>query len=76
MSKNLQKRKRKNLVKKKGEIFFFTSSSISFVCDAERQKRTRPSTNGVAGNPTVTTATPRFNISRLNALKQKRNTHF
>lgn len=45
-----------------------TSSSISLVCDAERQKRTRPRTKGVAGKPTVTTETPRFNISRLKAL--------
>jgi len=53
-------------------IVKFTSSSISFVCDAERQKRTRPRINGVAGKPTVTTATPRFNISRLNALEKNK----
>ena len=45
-----------------------TSSSISLVCEADRQKRTRPRTKGVAGKPTVTTETPRFNISRLKAL--------
>ena len=47
-------------------------SSISFVCEALRQNLTRDSVSGVAGNPTVTTAMPRFNISLLKAL-QKQN---
>ncbi len=52
--------------------FFFTWSSISFVWPAERQKRTRDSVNKVAGKPTVTTAQPRFNISRLTALEKNK----
>ena len=48
-----------------------TWSNISFVWPAERQKRTRDSVRCVAGKPTVTTAQPRFNISRLTALKNK-----
>ena len=50
-----------------------TWSSISFVWPAEIQKRTRDSVSRVAGNPTVTTAQPRFNISRLTALETRSN---
>ena len=45
-------------------------SSISFVCDALIQKRTRDSVRLVAGKPTITTAMPLLSISWLNALRK------
>lgn len=46
-----------------------TSSIITLVWAADRQNLALDSMIGVAGNPTTTVATPRFNISRPNALK-------
>ena len=42
-------------------------SKSALVCAADTQKRTRASSSGVAGKPTVTTAKLRFNASRLKA---------
>lgn len=47
-----------------------TLSSISLVCDAERQILALPSISEVAGKPTMTTATFLFSISREKALQQ------
>ena len=41
-----------------------TLSSIFLVCDAEMQKRKRPSVSLVAGNPAITEATPRSSSLR------------
>jgi len=65
----------------RGEVCFYdcpvyrrkeavTWSSMRLSWAAERQKRARDSMIGVAGNPTTTTAIPRFRHSRPNALKQ------
>lgn len=51
-----------------------TLSSCSFVCDAERQKRMRPSMRGVAGKPTPTVAIFLVRKVRTTAL-QKQHTH-
>ena len=47
-----------------------TLSSISVVCDADRQILALASISEVAGNPTMTTATPLLSISREKALEQ------
>jgi len=50
-----------------------TSSIICGVWAADKQNRARDSMMGVAGKPTTTVATPRFSISRPNALQSNRN---
>lgn len=46
-----------------------TSSSISFVCAADKQNLARDSIMGVAGKPTTTIPSPLFKHSLPNALK-------
>lgn len=46
-----------------------TSSNISFVCEADRQKRALHLVIGVAGKPTTTTPIPLFRLSLENFLK-------
>lgn len=49
---------------------WFTWSSMSLVCAADRQKRARASVMGVAGKPTTTTPILRSSISRAKALER------
>ena len=51
-----------------------TFSSICGVWAADKQNLERDSIIGVVGKPTTTTAMPRANISRLNALTNKKKT--
>jgi len=51
-------------------VIHLTLSSISLVCEAERQILALASISEVAGNPAMTTATLLFNISREKALQQ------
>ena len=51
-------------------VIHLTLSSISMVCEAERQILALASISEVAGNPAMTTATFLFNISREKALQQ------
>jgi len=51
-------------------VIHLTLSSISLVCEAERQILALASISEVAGNPAMTTATFRFSISREKALQQ------
>jgi len=51
-------------------VIHLTLSSISLVCEAERQILALASISEVAGNPAMTTATFLFSISREKALQQ------